>query len=49
MMENETLYSEISFKKTKPKFILIKNLPLSVTTRDLYTLLEAFSIDVYLR
>ena len=45
-MENETNYPEILFKKNKPKFIIIKSLPLCITCQDMYTLLEHYCIDV---
>ena len=45
-MDNES-QSEVLFRKTRQRFLIVKNLPLSLRTNDLFSLLENFHIDVF--
>lgn len=48
-MDNEPITSEIIFRKIKPRFIVVKNIPLIFGYNDIAALLEPFQIDVFRR
>ena len=44
-MDNDC-QSEVLYRKIKQRFLMVKNLPLSITTNDLLSLMENFHVDV---
>jgi len=44
-MDNDC-QSEVLYRKIKQRFLIVKNLPLSITTNDLLSLMENFHVDV---